>query len=57
MNKADLIKALEPFDDDIEINIVVNGTMWPAARKYIVDNNGNGRFLIIKDIFGVKGDR
>jgi hypothetical protein len=51
MTKADLLRVLEPFDDDIEISVLDNKTMYPAIHKYIIDNNGNGRLLILKDIF------
>lgn len=48
MTKTDLLRMLEPLDDDIVIWVVDDNTMYPAKYKYIVDNHGDGRVLLTK---------
>jgi hypothetical protein len=35
MTKKDIIKFLEPFDDEIEIRVNPDGLIFPAKAKYM----------------------
>uniref|UniRef100_A0A6M3LB93 Uncharacterized protein n=1 Tax=viral metagenome TaxID=1070528 RepID=A0A6M3LB93_9ZZZZ len=46
MTKQELIKALEPFDDDMTITIFKNGTIFLAGAYYHIYKDGEG-FIVI----------
>jgi hypothetical protein len=53
VTKAELLKALEPFTDDIEIAFLdpESGDLFKAQFHYQLLRSGEGMFVIMQDDF------
>ena len=48
MTKAELIKLLEPLNDDTEIKVLVNNSMYPSQARFFSDTQKGDFFLITR---------